>query len=298
MASVAHAYLKITPSLQGLGRHLRDQVREAEGQAPKVSLSAEVKTALLREQLHVAAREGDQIAIRLVAELDSEPAETRFAALKRRLDGQNITLKVVLDKSVGASIRGLSDVDSRMRSATGAIALHSGAVGLATLKYGAMAAGAGQAGTALGGLGSVAATASGSLLAVPAAGLAAVAILQTLKLGISGFSDALKVLQLLHVVCPPHVTASARNTRLDQLPRQHRRVRFLDQPVHDRLRERRRLRIHLTVRLACPLVIDDPVPVAQRASPQPFHCASLDTPAGPLADLLRLPLRVDGVLGG
>ncbi|MBE1574475.1 hypothetical protein ACFORH_38840 [Amycolatopsis roodepoortensis] len=192
MTSVAHAYLKIMPSLQGLGRHLRDQVREAEGQAPKVSLSAEVKTALLREQLRVAAREGDQTAIRLLAELEAEPAETRFAALKRRLDGQNITLKVVLDKSVGASIRGLSEVDSRMRAATGAVALHSGAVGLATLKYGAMAAGAGQAVTALGGLGSVAATASGSLLAVPAAGLAAVAIMQTLKLGISGFSDALK----------------------------------------------------------------------------------------------------------
>ena len=192
MTSVAHAYLKIMPSLQGLGRHLRDQVREAEGQAPKVSLSADLKTALLREQLRAAAREGDQTAIRLLAELDAEPAETRFAALKRRLDGQNISLKVGLDKSVGASIHGLSQVDSGMQKLTGTLAKHTGAVGVATLKYGALAAGAGQAVTALGGLGSAAATTSGSLLAVPAAGLAAVAIMQTLKLGVSGFSDALK----------------------------------------------------------------------------------------------------------
>ncbi|WP_328611786.1 hypothetical protein OG943_22590 [Amycolatopsis sp. NBC_00345] len=192
MTSIAYAYLKVMPSLQGLGRHLRDQVREAEGQAPKVSLSADLKTVLLREQLRAAAREGDQTAIRLLAELDAKPAETRFAALKRRLNGQNISLKVVLDKSVGTSIRGLAQLDSGMKSVTGSLAQHTGMVGAAALKYGAMAAGAGQAVSALGGLGSVAATASGSLLAVPAAGLAAVAIMQTLKLGVSGFSEALK----------------------------------------------------------------------------------------------------------
>ncbi|ONF73686.1 hypothetical protein [Amycolatopsis keratiniphila] len=156
MTSVAHAYLKICRPYR------------AWGGTPKVSLSAEVKTALLREQLRVAAHEGDQTAIRLLAELEAEPAETRFAALKRRPDGQNSTFKVVLAKSVGARFRSLSEVDSWMRSVTGAVAQHSRAVGLATLKYGVTAAVAGQAVTALGGLGSVAATASGSLLAVPA----------------------------------------------------------------------------------------------------------------------------------
>ncbi|ADJ49028.1 glyoxalase/bleomycin resistance protein/dioxygenase [Amycolatopsis mediterranei S699] len=64
-------------------------------------------------------------------------------------------------------------------------------VGAAVLKYGAMAA-AGQAVTVLGGIGSAAATASGALLVVPAAGLAAAAAIATLKLGVSGFADALK----------------------------------------------------------------------------------------------------------
>ncbi|WP_240522209.1 phage tail protein, partial [Amycolatopsis vastitatis] len=65
-------------------------------------------------------------------------------------------------------------------------------VGAAVLKYGAMAAAIGQAVTVLGGIGQVALTASGSLLLVPAAGLAAAAAIGTLKLGVAGFADAVK----------------------------------------------------------------------------------------------------------
>jgi hypothetical protein len=61
-----------------LGRHLRDQVREAERGAPSISLTAQVRTALLKEQLRAAAREGDQTAINLLAELDALPVETGF----------------------------------------------------------------------------------------------------------------------------------------------------------------------------------------------------------------------------
>ncbi|OLR94039.1 hypothetical protein [Actinokineospora bangkokensis] len=60
MATVGHAYLKVLRSLKGLGQHLRDQIRAAEAGAPAVSLTTQVQTALLREQLRAAAREGDQ----------------------------------------------------------------------------------------------------------------------------------------------------------------------------------------------------------------------------------------------
>jgi phage-related protein len=170
--AVGHAYLKIMPSLQGLGRHLRDQIRESERTAPAISLTAQVQTALLREQLRVVAREGDQTAIRLLAELDSRGAETEFQSLVRRLSGQSVRLHVVTDKA-------------------GGFARLTASVGAAVLKFGALAAAAGAAMGAVNTVGAAVATASGSLLLIPAAGLAAAAAIGTLKLGLHGFSDAL-----------------------------------------------------------------------------------------------------------
>src|ERR1043165_6651763 len=94
------------PSLQGLGRHLRDQIRESERTAPSIALTAQVQTALLREQLRAAAREGDETAIRLLAELDAIPAETSFQRLMRRLSGRSIGVKVTTDHSALARVAG------------------------------------------------------------------------------------------------------------------------------------------------------------------------------------------------
>ncbi|MBP2320496.1 phage-related protein [Kibdelosporangium banguiense] len=191
--TVGHAYLKIMPSLQGLGRHLRDQIRDSERTAPAISLTAQVQTALLREQLRVAAREGDQTAIRLLAELDAIPAETQFQRLLRRLSGKSVDVKVNADRSAFSQIAGVLGAVS---GATGTAALGftrmAATVGAATLKYAVLAAGIGQAVAALSAVGSAAVTASGSLLLIPAAGIAAAVAINTAKLGMRGFSEALK----------------------------------------------------------------------------------------------------------
>ena len=192
MATVGHAYFKLLPSLQGLGREIRDQVRENERTAPTITLSAQVQTALLKEQIRAAAREGNDSAVRLLAELDAVPAETRFQRLIRDLNGHSVSIKAVADKSIGSTVRGLGELDDGLNRTTAQFTKMTLTVGASVLKYGAMAAAIGQAVTVLGGVGSAAATASGALLVVPAAGLAAAAALATLKLGVSGFADALK----------------------------------------------------------------------------------------------------------
>src|SRR5207248_10593802 len=133
----------------------------------------------------------DQTAVRLLAELAALPAETRFARLIRQLSGHTVSIKAVADRSVGATVRGLGQLDGGLNRATAQFTRMILSVGAAVLKYGALAAAIGQAVTVLGGIGSVAATASGALLAVPAAGLAAAVAIGTLKLGIAGFADAL-----------------------------------------------------------------------------------------------------------
>jgi phage-related protein len=214
--AVGHAYLKIMPSLQGLGRHLRDQIRESERTAPAISLTAQVQTALLREQLRVAAREGDQTAIRLLAELDAVPAETQFQALLRRLSGKSVDVKVTTNRAALSQIAGaLSQVSSGAdKTALGFVRM-SASVGAATLKYAVLAASVGQAIGALGALGGAAVTASGSLLLVPAAGIALAVAMNTAKLGMQGFSEALaesdpaKFAEALNKLAP-----SARDTAL------------------------------------------------------------------------------------
>ncbi|MBM7771722.1 phage-related protein [Actinokineospora baliensis] len=191
MATVGHAYLKVLPSLQGLGRHLRDQIRTAESGAPAISLTAQVQTALLREQLRIAAREGDQTAVRLLAELDALPAQTRFQALLRQLSGQSVSVRVVVDRSLGTAVRGSLALSRGMGEVTASTTRAIAVTGAATLRYAALTAAVGGAVGTLGGLGSAAATASGALLLIPAAGLAAVAVVQTLRLGTEGLSEAL-----------------------------------------------------------------------------------------------------------
>lgn len=192
MATVGHAYFKLLPSLQGLGREIRDQVRQNERNAPAITLTAQVQTALLKEQVRAAAREGNDSAVRLLAELDALPAESRFQRLVRDLSGKSVVIKAVAGKSIGSTVRGLGELNDSLDRATVQFTRMTLSVGASVLKYGALAAAVGQAVSVLGGLGSVAATASGSLLLVPAAGLAVAAAVSTLKLGVAGFSDALK----------------------------------------------------------------------------------------------------------
>ena len=190
MAIVAHAYLKVMPSLQGLGVEIRRQVKQNERDAPHLGLTAELRTELLKEQLRIAAREGDKTAIRLLAELEAAEAETKGERLRRDLS-KKITIKVVLDKT-GSAVKGLSDLDDGVTKLGANLARTTGVLGAHTLKYAALAGAATGAANEVLGLGAAAITASGSLLTLPAAGLTAAAILATVKVGLSGFSDALK----------------------------------------------------------------------------------------------------------
>ncbi|MEV4313007.1 hypothetical protein [Actinocrispum sp. NPDC049592] len=193
ITAVGHAYLKIMPSLQGLGRHLRDQIRESERSAPSISLTAQVQTALLKEQLRAAAREGDETAIRLLAELDAVPAETQFQRLLRRLSGKSVDVKVNADRSALSQVASaLGAVSSGVDKTALGFTRLTASVGAATLKYAVLAAGVGQAIAALHAVGAAAVTASGSLLLVLSAGIALAVAMHTAKLGMQGFSDVLK----------------------------------------------------------------------------------------------------------
>lgn len=129
--------------------------------------------------------------MRLLAELDTAPARDEFADLKRRLSGHTVTVRTVLDRSVGASVRGLAQLDNGVTRLTGSIIGHTATVGAATLKYAALAGGIAQTLGLMGGLGTAAGTAAGSLLIVPAVGIAAAAAVGALRLGVDGLNDAL-----------------------------------------------------------------------------------------------------------
>ncbi|ONI92478.1 hypothetical protein ALI22I_03495 [Saccharothrix sp. ALI-22-I] len=154
-------------------------------------MGAQIQTTLVRAQLAELARAGDQTAMRLLAQLDARPAENEFTALRRRLSGHSVTIRAALDRSVGASVRGLAQLDNGVTRLTGDITAHTATVGDATLKYAALAGGIAQALSLMGGLGAAAGTVAGSLLIVPAVGIAAAAAVGALRLGVDGLNDAL-----------------------------------------------------------------------------------------------------------
>ncbi|MBP2479098.1 phage-related protein [Crossiella equi] len=191
MADVGHAYLTLLPSLRGISQVVRDGVREGERAAPALGITAELNTTAFYQQVREATRSGGLPALRILAELASQPAEAAFAALIRRMSSREIDLRVALDNSVGTAVRGLSALGDSSNRATAQFTAMTAAVGAATLRGAVMAAALTQAAGALGALGGAAATASGALLVMPAAALAAAAAVTTLRLGLSGFSDAL-----------------------------------------------------------------------------------------------------------
>ncbi|MCK2239402.1 MULTISPECIES: hypothetical protein [unclassified Crossiella] len=191
MANVGHAYLTLLPSLRGISRVIRDGVREGERAAPALGITAELSTALLRQQVQAATREGGRPALHILAELISQPAEVAFGALIRRMSTRDIDVRVALDSSVGTAVRSLSALGESSNRATAQFTAMTAAVGAATLRGAVMAAALAQAAGAVGALGGAAATASGALLVMPAAGLAAAVAINTLRLGLTGFSDAL-----------------------------------------------------------------------------------------------------------
>ncbi|ACU37156.1 hypothetical protein [Actinosynnema mirum] len=147
----------------------------------------------MRGQLAALAREGDKAALKLLAELDSAPARAEFGALKRLMSGHSVSIRAALDRSVGASARGLGLLSRAVTRSTGALTAHTTAVGGAPLKYTSMAAALSETVGLVGGLGAAAGTAAGSLLVLPAAGIAAAAVaVKTLTLGVEGLGDALK----------------------------------------------------------------------------------------------------------
>lgn len=119
MATVGHAYLKIMPSLEGLGTELRRQIRESERGTPPVRLGTELRTARVHEQIRELARDGDATAVTLAAQLDRAEAETQFQILLRRLSGRSVQIKVGLDRSVGATIRGAGQLNNAVLGLTG-----------------------------------------------------------------------------------------------------------------------------------------------------------------------------------
>ncbi|WP_052684536.1 phage tail protein [Lentzea aerocolonigenes] len=171
---------------------MKKAINEEERGAPDISLGAQIQTALARAQLRQLAAEGDQTAMRLLAQLDAAPAEREANALRERQNRKAITFKAVLDKSFTASLHGLIALDNAVTGTTTSVTRHTAAVGAATLKYAAFAGVLAQAVSLTGGLGAAAATASGSLLTLPAVGIAAAVAVNTLKLGVEGLSDALK----------------------------------------------------------------------------------------------------------
>ncbi|MEO6081560.1 MAG: hypothetical protein ABIQ18_00440 [Umezawaea sp.] len=192
MAVVGHAFLKVMPSLAGLGDAVRDEVNRAERNAPRLTIATTVRATELRDQIRAAVREANDQNVTLAAQADTNPAQQDLTRLRREESGRSIDLRVSLDKSLGATLRGLSALDNGVNRTTTTITRHTVTLGAATLRYAALAAAAGQMVTVLGGLGSAAATASGSLLVLPAVGIAAAVAVQTLKLGVDGLSDALK----------------------------------------------------------------------------------------------------------
>ncbi|NKE55441.1 hypothetical protein FXN61_00805 [Lentzea sp. PSKA42] len=107
------------------------------------------------------------------------------------MSGRVVRFRAVLDKSFTSALHGIVQLDNAVTGTTAGITRHTAAVGAATLKYGAFLATLAQAISLTGGLGAAAATASGSLLVLPAAGIAAAIAVNTLKLGVEGLSDAL-----------------------------------------------------------------------------------------------------------
>ncbi|MCP2248193.1 phage tail protein [Lentzea aerocolonigenes] len=171
---------------------MKKAINEEERGAPDISLGAQIQTALARAQLQRLAAEGDQTAIRLLAQLDAAPAEREAAALRERQSRKEIKIRAVLDKSFTTSLAGLGQLDRALTGTTTEITRNTAAVGAAALKYGAYAGALAQAISLTGGLGAAVATASGSLLVLPAVGVAAAVAVRTLKLGLDGLSDAFK----------------------------------------------------------------------------------------------------------
>ncbi|WP_052684694.1 hypothetical protein [Lentzea aerocolonigenes] len=218
MTAIGHAYLKIMPSFVGIGRAVTKAVREAEREAPKVQLDAEVRRADLVRQIRTAAREAEQQRVTLPTLADTGPAGRELDLFRRAESGKDIDLRVTLDKSLGTAVRALGSLDQSVNRSTASITRHTATVGTSTLRYAALAAAAGQLVTVLGGLGGAAVAASGSLLLVPAAGLTAAAALAVLRMGTSGLADAFAETDPAAFAeaiakMPPHMQATARAVR-------------------------------------------------------------------------------------
>lgn len=218
MTAIGHAYLKILPTLTGIGREVTKAVREAERDAPPVRLDAELRRADLVRQIRVAARDAEQQRVQLPVSADTSAAGRDLDVLRREQSGRDIDLRVSLDKSLGATVRALGSLDQVVNRSTGTITRHTVTVGASTLRYAALAAAAGQLVSVLGGLGGAAVAASGSLLLLPAAGLTAAAALATLRLGTNGLSEAFAATDTAAFTeaiaqMPPHMQATARAVR-------------------------------------------------------------------------------------
>ncbi|WP_189255601.1 hypothetical protein [Lentzea flava] len=171
---------------------MKRAINEEERGDPHISLGAQIQTALARAQLQQLAAQSDQTAMRLLAQLDTLPAEREANALRERQSRKEIKFRAVLDQSFTTTLAGLGQLDRAITGTTTEITRNTAAVGAAALKYGAFAGALAQAISLTGGLGAAAATASGSLLVLPAVGIAAAVAVNTLKLGVEGLSDAFK----------------------------------------------------------------------------------------------------------
>lgn len=220
MADVGQAYLKLLPTVVGLRAALRTEIKTVEDtkpkvrvgvefkdtglaeavraavalaglRAPQITLGARINVPELRAQVWNAAREISDEKVTVTAEADVTPVRRDLDRLHREESGRDLQVNVVMAASLGTALRGMSALDSSITRSTTTITRHTTAVGLATLRYAAFAAVAGQMVTVLGGLAGIAATASGSLLLLPAAGIAAAVAVNVLKLGTAGFADAL-----------------------------------------------------------------------------------------------------------
>lgn len=173
-AEIGRVSVRVLPDTTAFGKSLARYLQRVE-RTHRALVHAQLDdTGLVSDARRLAALAENAATVLVPTELDDARVETEFRALVRRLSGESVRLSVDIDENA----------TRRIQQIRGEFA----ALSAGTLKI------AGVASTiqSLAGLGVAAAQASGSLLLLPAAGVAAGAVFGTLALGVAGFGDAMK----------------------------------------------------------------------------------------------------------
>lgn len=165
--------VRVLPDTSAFGRSLSRYLARIE-RSTQVRLSTVLDDSSLVADARALARLVENTArVTLPAEVDDTRARLGMRALVRELSGQTVRVDVDVNKAVAAQIRAIGDGFTRLSR----VSLNIGGLASAVPTLAGVAAAAVQA--------------SGALLLLPAAGVAAGAAIGTLALGLRGFGDAL-----------------------------------------------------------------------------------------------------------